>query len=248
MIKTNGLIILTVLLSLAVLSSGVRHYQTTGHENHSKYDDLLAIDVLLEPGPAVAKEAHKANAGLLKNYPQGFALDESHKPHITLAQRYIRAADLPAVTTVISKLFSEARLQELKLKAQGYHTNAKSGIGFCVMAISVTPALAKLQQDVVDALQPYSIPGGTAAAFVQNENRIPIDSITVNYVNRFVPDYSGEKFSPHISIGFANADYLQQLMKSSFKVITFTPAAAAIYHLGDFGTARKELWRSKSAK
>ena len=217
-------------------------------KNDNNSSGLLAIDVLLEPNAAVIKEAQEANAGLKRNYPQGFALDESHKPHITLAQRYIRADDLPPVTAALSKLFTEARLKQIELQAQGYHTNATSGIGFCVMAISVTPALTKLQQDVIDVLQPFSRPDGTADAFIQNENHQPIDSFTVKYVNRFVPDYSGEKFSPHVSIGLAHADYLQQLMRSAFKVITFKPSAAALFQLGDFGTARKELWRVKSGQ
>jgi len=248
MTKRKWISILFTALIFGVFLSAFSRHKMPILKNDNTSPDLLAIDVLLEPDAAVIKEAQKANARLMRNYPQGFALDESHRPHITLAQRYIRADDLPAVTTALSKLFTEAKLKQIELRAQGYYTNATTGIGFCVMAISLTPALAKLQQDVIDVLQPFSMPGGTADAFIQNENHQPIDSFTVKYVNRFVPDYSGEKFSPHVSIGLAHADYLQQLMRSAFKVITFKPSAAALFQLGDFGTARKELWRVKSGQ
>ncbi len=38
-------------------------------------DSLMAIDVLLEPDEKMAVQAQADNARLLKNFPQGFALD-----------------------------------------------------------------------------------------------------------------------------------------------------------------------------
>ena len=58
---------------------------------------VTAIDILLEPDAAMLRHAEANNARLLKVYPQGFALDATHRPHITLVQRFVRTADLEKV-------------------------------------------------------------------------------------------------------------------------------------------------------
>ena len=55
---------------------------------------LIAINVLLNPDAATFEKAQATNARLRENYPDGFALDANHAPHITLLQRFVRTADL----------------------------------------------------------------------------------------------------------------------------------------------------------
>ncbi|MFM9101715.1 MAG: hypothetical protein ACKOPS_10410 [Cyanobium sp.] len=50
---------------------------------------VTAIDVLLEPDATMLAHAEAANARLLEVFPQGFALDEAHRPHITLLQCFV---------------------------------------------------------------------------------------------------------------------------------------------------------------
>jgi hypothetical protein len=45
--------------------------------------DLIAIDVLLEPDHIMVSKANAVNARLRANYPDGYALDATHAPHIT---------------------------------------------------------------------------------------------------------------------------------------------------------------------
>ena len=52
---------------------------------------------------------------------------------------------------------------------------------------------------------------------------------------------SGENFNPHVSTGVAPKAYLDQMMAEPFKPFTFSPAGAAVYQLGPFGTAAKKL-------
>ena len=66
---------------------------------------------------------------------------------------------------------------------------------------------------------------------------------TIDYVATFVPNASGKKFHPHVTIGLATQDYLNKMLDEKFEAFTFSPAGAAVYHLGNFGTARKELKR-----
>ena len=55
-----------------------------------KTNPVTAIDILLEPDATMLRYAEANNARLLKVFPKGFALDEAHRPHITLIQRFVR--------------------------------------------------------------------------------------------------------------------------------------------------------------
>jgi hypothetical protein len=64
----------------------------------------------------------------------------------------------------------------------------------------------------------------------------------VNYVEKFVPNSSGKKYNPHVTIGVAHEDFVKRLKAEPFETFSFKPAAVAIYQLGNFGTAQKKLW------
>jgi hypothetical protein len=67
------------------------------------------------------------------------------------------------------------------------------------------------------------------------------DAALIQYVSTFVPKMSGENFNPHVSTGVAPTAYLDAMLAEPFKPFTFSPAGAAIYQLGPFGTAAKKL-------
>jgi hypothetical protein len=46
---------------------------------------------------------------------------------------------------------------------------------------------------------------------------------------------------PHVSTGLAPRTYLDKLLAEPFVPFTFSPAGAAVYQLGQFGTAAKKL-------
>jgi hypothetical protein len=52
--------------------------------------DLTAIDVLIDPDDAALQRAREVNARVLQSMPQGWVLDDTHQPHITTLQRYVR--------------------------------------------------------------------------------------------------------------------------------------------------------------
>jgi hypothetical protein len=52
---------------------------------------------------------------------------------------------------------------------------------------------------------------------------------------------SGENFNPHVSTGVAPKEYLDQMLAEPFAPFAFSPAGAAVYQLGTFGTAAKKL-------
>lgn len=47
------------------------------------------------------QHAEAANARLLAVFPKGYALDATHRPHITMLQRYVRTTDFDRVYAAV---------------------------------------------------------------------------------------------------------------------------------------------------
>ena len=201
-------------------------------------EQLVAIDVLLEPDRTMVEKSHAANARLRRNYPAGYTLDATHAPHVTMLQRYVRVKDLDAVTAALTKVFATERPTDLQLKAKGYEYAIWSGVAVTVFVVERTPELMRLHQKVIDAVTPFSVNGGTSAAFIDT----PSNSEIVGYVEQFVPKSSGEHYWPHVTLGVANEDFVKGMKAESFEGFTFKVDGVAIYQLGNFGTASKKLW------
>lgn len=52
---------------------------------------------------------------------------------------------------------------------------------------------------------------------------------------------TGPNFNPHVSTGTAPNEYLDKMLTEPFATFSFSPAGAAVYQLGPFGTAAKLL-------
>jgi phosphoglycolate phosphatase-like HAD superfamily hydrolase len=202
---------------------------------------VTAIDILLEPDATMLSHAEANNARLLKVYPQGFALDAAHRPHITLVQRFVRTADLDKVYAAAGKVFTSANVTGMKLEAFKYYYAPGKNVGVAGIVARPTPELLKLQADIIAAVAPFTVETGTMAAFTAAHDDPALDAILIEYVSTFVPKQSGEHFNPHVSTGVASREYLDKMLAESFKPFTFSPAGAAVYQLGPFGTAAKKL-------
>jgi hypothetical protein len=89
---------------------------------------------------------------------------------------------------------------------------------------------------------------GPIEAFTASHGDPATDAFLIKYVSAFVPQQTGERYSPHVSTGVATRDYLDKMLAEPFERFTFSPAGAAVYQLGPFGTAAKKLkgWDLKS--
>jgi len=208
---------------------------------------VTAIDILLQPDATMLRHAEANNARLLKVFPKGFALDATHRPHITILQRYVRTADLDKVYAAVGKVLASKKVAGWKLEAFKYYYIPSKEIGLAGIVAKPTPELLKLQQEVIAAVTPFTVDTGTSAAFVTTPEDPVIDPFLIEYVSTFVPKASGEHFNPHVTTGVALREYLDQMLAEPFEPFTFSPAGAAIYQLGQFGTAAKKLktWELK---
>jgi hypothetical protein len=202
---------------------------------------VTAIDIALEPDATMIQHAEAANARLLKVFPKGFRLDATHHPHISMLQRYVRTSDLDKVYEAAGKVLADEKVTRWKLKAFKYYYIPWKDIGLGGIVVEPTDELLKLQQELIDAVAPFTEKTGTAAAYVTTPEDPEINQPTIDYVAAFVPDETGKKFNPHVTIGVAPQDYLKEMLAEPFDAFTFSPASASVYQLGNFGTARKKL-------
>jgi len=202
---------------------------------------VTAIDILLEPDATMLRHAEAVNASHLKIFPQGFALDATHRPHVTMIQSFVRTADLDKVYQAAGKVFAEANVAAMKLEAFKYYYIPTRELGLSGIVAKPTPELLKLQAALIAAIAPFAVPSGNSGAFVTTPDDRVIDPLLIDYVSTFVAKSSGEHFNPHVSTGIAPKAYLDKLLAEPFEPFTFSPAGAAVYQLGQFGTAAKKL-------
>jgi len=207
----------------------------------AKPNPITAIDILLEPDATMIQHATATNDRLLKVFPKGFALDATHRPHVTLVQRFVRTEDLDKVYAAVGKVFASANVTGLKLEAFKYYYIPDKDLGVSGIVIKPTPELLTLEKQVIDAVTPFAVKTGTSAAFVTTPEDPNIIPPLIAYVSEFVPKHSGENYHPHVTTGLAPREYLDKMLKEPFEAFTFSPVGAAVYHLGHFGTAAKQL-------
>jgi 2'-5' RNA ligase len=209
----------------------------------TKGRELIAIDILIEPDAQMIKNVTTVNSKLHKDYPKGFLVDAAHPPHVTLVQRFIHRDQLDEVVEAIKKAIAEQNPLPFRLVTTGYLTSIWNYVEILGYEVESTPELAQFERKIVTATQPFSVHGGTEAAFVKETDE-SINTETIRYVETFVPNSSGNNFKPHITVGTAHPTFLKKMESEPFRRLSFTGINVAIYQLGNFGTAQKKLWPS----
>jgi len=205
--------------------------------------DLTAIDILINPDEVALARARAVNERMRRSVPSGFALDATHAPHITTLQRFVRTADLDEVFDAVEKTIAETDVPALKLRAIAIrHADwGVPGQGLAVLQVQPNDAVLDYQARLLAAVSPHVESGGTAAAFVTDAEDPDISPTTIGWVEGFVPAQIGASYIPHITVGFATLDDLKEIEAAAFDAFDVHPASAAVYHLGNNGTARRLL-------
>jgi len=202
---------------------------------------VIAIDIALEPDATMMAHARAANARLLEVFPQGFLLDASHHPHISLLQQFVRADELDKVYAAADAVLARERPSSWSLKAYKYYYIPSPPIGLAGIVVEPTPDLHRLQDELIAAVRPCTVKTGGPDAFFSDEGGRDIQEALIRYVSDFETDAAGPRFNPHVTIGAAMEDYLKKMLAEPFDAFTFSAAGASVYQLGSYGSARKEL-------
>jgi 2'-5' RNA ligase len=208
---------------------------------HAEESPVTAIDIVLKPDAVMAARAKQSNDELLENYTEGFHLDSTHNPHITLVQQYVKTADLVKVYAAADKVVRKEKPTDLKLEAFKYYYGKMGKTGLAGIVVKTTPELLRLQKEMIEAIAPYSLPSGGQSAFVTTAQEPEVDAFTVDFVGSYAQKAAGEKFNPHVTTGIGTVPYLDKLLAEPFKAFTFSPEGVCVYQLGSYGTARKVL-------
>ena len=208
---------------------------------------VTAIDIALEPDATMVQHAKDANARLLKSFPKGFALDETHHPHVGVLQQFVRTDDLDKLFAAANAIMVQEKPTAWMLKAFKYYYIPDPPFGLAGIVAEPTDDLHRLQDDLITAVKPYTVKTGTPAAFFSEAGGRDIQKSLIEYVTHFVEMAAGKRFNPHVTIGVGTERYLNKMLAEPFPSFTFSPAGASVYQLGTFGTARKELTALTSA-
>ena len=129
----------------------------------------------------------------------------------------------------------------LRLEAFKYYCIPSGPLGLAGIVAKPSAELRELQRALIEAVAPFTVETGLSDAFVTTPEDPVIDPLLIDYVSTFVPKSTGEQFSPHVTTGIAPRDHLDKMLAEPFASFTFSPAGAAGYQLGQFGTAAKKL-------
>ena len=90
-------------------------------------------------------------------------------------------------------------------------------------------------------MQPFTVDTGPITAFTAPHDDPATDAGPHPVCFDVRAQVSGDNFNPHVSTGVTPESYLDKMLAAPFEPFTFSPAGAAVYQLGPFGTAAKKL-------
>lgn len=208
---------------------------------------MIAINILLLPEPAAAEEARSFNAQLRADLPDGFALDATHVPHLSLLHMIVRKSDLEPLGRALRGVVTQQTIAEIRLRTAGFDAGPWDGRTMLSLRMEPTPELTDLQGAVLRAALPFNHAERADAGMFDTSGagarNAPINAQTLEYVRTFVTRRTGDGFAPHITVGLATDVAAERLRTAAPEPRSYGVEALAIYQLGNDGTARRELAR-----
>jgi hypothetical protein len=204
-------------------------------------ENITAIDILLNPDATMIRRAQLANAGLLKNFPKGYPLDDVHKPHISIAGGYVYTVNLDDIYVAVGRVLATEDVLSWKMRAFKFYYRPLKEIGIGGIVIEPTPGMVRLQKKLMDTLAPFMAPRGTAVAYATTPNGPEINQATLDAVETYLAEHTGENYRPHLTVGVGKVNYLNALVEAPFPSFTFSAVGVSVYQLGNFGTAMRHL-------
>lgn len=203
--------------------------------------DLIAVNVLMDPDPDTVRRARAVNGRLRTDFPQGFALDENHAPHVTLVQCFVRRQDIAEIAQAVSAALRSAPPVNWTSRAVGIYALSDGNFGLAGIVIEPTEDLRRVQKLVSDALSPFMVHEGTGAAFAARLDGAPIGQATIDYVKGFAAQRTGTNYNPHLTVGIGTSGFVEALKAEPFEASPYRALSISLYQLGDYGVAQKKL-------
>jgi hypothetical protein len=190
----------------------------------------LAIDVALLLPERIAACAVALNRRLSGGRQDPLRLDESHLPHITLAQQFVARPRLPELLATVAAIAGAER--PLELHVRGVTTQGTS----LTLAVEHSAALQRLHESLMAALAEFEETAGDESSFLPGDEEIrPSD---VEWVAHYRHRSSFGCYQPHITIGHGD-------LEEPVEPLDFVADRLSVCHLGRHCTCRAVLaeWR-----
>jgi 2'-5' RNA ligase len=198
-----------------------------------------AVDIVILPDEAMTDKAIKVNAKLVRKYCSEIVLDKSNcLPHISLVMGCIEDGDIGAAGKILEEVAEQNPMG--KLKVIGVHvTENASGEKVSAFNVERTPQLQAIHERVSQELARYFSWDVTEYMIYGDDEVVSTGSprvaeTTLLWIKNYREKSSFEKFSPHITIGYGQAQALA-------RPIEFRAARLALCHLGNHCTCRNVL-------
>lgn len=229
---------LLVILSLASLCCRGAHLdnQPAPAENA-----ITAITIALEPDSRAILQLTAINDRLRSSAHRSFAFDQTHRPHLTILQRYVRTKDLDKVYAAVTAAVASQHIAPWTLQAYQYGRIPWGDVDLLVVKVRKIPELVRLQGRLIKSIKAFTVDKGPSSAFFRDKGDAPINSSTIDHVENFVRASSGLKYKPEITVGALPKAMAKPLAAQPLEPLTFSPAAISIFQLGNFGAARARL-------
>jgi len=194
---------------------------------------LVAVDVVLLLPPSLDRLVRRLN-GELDPPPAGFRFDDTHLPHLTLAQQAIPRAELLDLVDRLAAVFRDHPPLPLGT------TDVVHGRTASTLGVANTPALQALHEGVAAVAQAWPDREPDEAAFVTDA--AGIRAADRAWVAAFRRESSHARFDPHVTLGIGR-------LERPVRAIPFVATRAALCQLGRFCTCRRVLaaWTLKRA-
>ena len=203
--------------------------------------DPIAVNVLMDPDAGTIAQARALNDRLRSDFPQGFAFDSNHAPHVTLVQCFIDREKLAEAARSASVALQAAGPVNWQSKATGLYALSDGKLGLAGIVIAPTDDFRRVQIRVIEAISPFITAEGTAAAFAPRLDGGEIGQATVDYVKGFIAASTGQNYNAHLTVGIGTNGFIAGLKAEPFKGFPVQAVSLSMYHLGDYGVAQKKL-------
>jgi hypothetical protein len=191
----------------------------------------FAINIVMLPPDPVMDLAIEWNKMFCDTEPGKIVLNKKDRlPHISLVMGCLRADLFEQAQGILQSVAAQHEAINLQIS----HTRiVKGGSGDSIISFDIEPSrnLINLHESLVDSFKPLLSQNATEADIYDMP---PIETSTLDWINRYIPHNCFDHFWPHITVGFGESPV-------DFKPISFQASRMAICHLGNHCTCRKVL-------
>ena len=188
---------------------------------------VLAIDVAILVPSGLRQALTRLNV-MLPGPPDGFQFDDTHLPHITLAQQFVQTAHLVAVNRTVGDLTRDLAAFTLETSDIGH------GLTASTWQVRPAPALVRLHRRLMDALLRFDVGHATLASFVANHE--PPRAADLDWVTNYRAQAAYDRFDPHITLGVG-------ALPATPEPARFVATHLVLCHLGRYCTCRRLIAR-----